>query len=277
MAVALGGRKYGVSHGLSAAPGRFRARAVRCPITDSVESLSQFFSILSSVLKSNANYWFRGQSDLAWRLIPSALRYLTLGERNRALGLLAEFKRVAEIKQTRPPRDDDELGWHQVARHYGLPTRLLDWTESPLIALYFACEQEKCDGLVYVLNPVDLNRLSYPDRPRILDAHQDANIVRKYLRLDGQQRKRGRRTVAVNPVWNSERLMLQKGVFTLHGSRDLELPGDTPSLAAVPIPRETKEILRLELERVGVDEMTIFPELEHACTHLKRRARLPEV
>jgi hypothetical protein len=99
---------------------------------------------------------------------------------------------------------------------------------------------------------VDLNRLSYHDRPRILDARADAEIIQTYFQLGGRLNRRGPRTVAVNPVWNSERLMLQKGVFTLHGSRDFELRADTPSLAAVPIVREAKAALRSELERVGI-------------------------
>lgn len=253
---------------------RLSSRAVRCPTTAPARSLSHFLELLTSTLGSDGMYWFRGHADLGWKLAPSALRYATQDERERALALLTEFKRVAEIKQTRPPRDNDELGWLQVARHFGLPTRLLDWTESPLISLYFACENDERDGAVFVLNPVDLNRLSYHDRPRILDARADAEIIQKYFHLDGRLNRRGPRTVAVNPVWNSERLMLQKGVFTLHGSRDFELPADTPSLAAVPIYREAKAALRSELARVGIDEMTIFPELEHACTHLIRRARL---
>jgi hypothetical protein len=253
---------------------RFAKRAVGCPITERVQTLSDFFSVVATTLKGDTKYWFRGHSNVSWRLVPSALRYSERAERERALDLLTEFKRVAEIKQTRPPRDDDDLGWHQVAQHYGLPTRLLDWTESPLIALYFACEGDQADGLVFLLNPVDLNRLSYRHTARILDARNDTQIIRKYFALGGAVNKRGLRTVAVNPIWNSERLMLQKGVFTLHGSRELELPGTTPSLAAVPIAREIKPLLRSELESVGIDELTIFPELEHACSHLRRRARL---
>jgi hypothetical protein len=48
----------------------------------------------------------------------------------------------------------------------------------------------------------------------------------------------------------------------------------TVQLAAVQVPHEAKSTLRAELERVGIDEMTIFPEFEHACAHLIRRARL---
>lgn len=194
----------------------------------------------------------------------------------RALALLAEFKRVAEIKLSPPPQRDDELGWCQVAQHYGLPTRLLDWTENPQNALYFACDDHQKDGLVFVLNPVDLNRLSYPDRPRVLDANQDAEIIGQYLRLGGEQRKDGLRTVAINPVWNSPRIQLQRGTFTVHGSRDLELASDTPSLAAVPIPREAKPKLRAELEVVAINQSTIFPEPEYTCAYLRRRAKLED-
>jgi hypothetical protein len=165
---------------------RLSTRAVRCPTTAVARSLSHFLELLVSTLKSDGTYWFRGHADLRWYLAPSAFRYPTEDERARALALLTEFKRVAEIKQTRPPRDNDELGWLQVARHFGLPTRLLDWTESPLISLYFACEDDERDGAVFVLNPVDLNRLSYHDRPRILDARADAEIIQRYFQLGGR-------------------------------------------------------------------------------------------
>jgi hypothetical protein len=67
---------------------------------------------------------------------------------------------------------------------------------------------------------------------------------------------------------------MQKGVFTLHGGRfDLD-GGGIPSLVAIPILREHKKRLHAELGRIGVDEMTLFPELEHSCAHLKRKAGL---
>ena len=68
--------------------------------------------------------------------------------------------------------------------------------------------------------------------------------------------------------------MMQRGVFTLHGSRFEIDPQIVTSLVAIPVLKDTKLRLRSELQRVGVDEMTLFPELEHACNHLKRRAGL---
>jgi len=164
--------------------------------------------------------------------------------------------------------------WAQIAQHYGLPTRLLDWTESATIALFFACEEEERDGMVFVLNPVDLNRISYPRKPRILDPNLDREDISKFLRLGAGRKTRGKNPIAVNPVLNSERLILQKGVFTVHGSR-FDLDGEAvASLVALPILKENKSNLRMELERVGVDEMTIFPELEHTCRHMIRKAGL---
>jgi hypothetical protein len=151
---------------------------------------------------------------------------------------------------------------------------MLDWTESATIALFFACENSIIDGLVFVLNPNALNRLSYPKKPMVLDPHAHAEVIRQYLRIGPRYSAKGRPPIAVNPVWNSERLMFQKGVFTLHGSK-FDLNGkDVPSLVAVPILKEYKRKLLSELERVGVDEMSIFPELEHSCRHLKRKAGL---
>ena len=156
-----------------------------------------------------------------------------------------------------------------------MPTRLLDWTENALIALYFSCADVSTDGMVFVLNPVDLNRFSHHAIPRILDPHRDASLITRYLSLDGRRDSEGLSTVAINPVWNSERIMIQRGTFTLHGSRQFALTQDAaPSLVGMPIVRSVKSRLRSDLERVGVDEMTVFPELDHVCEFLKKRSGL---
>jgi hypothetical protein len=253
-----------------------RLRLARCPVKCPklqvrIENLADFVALVSAP----GLFWYRGNADMTHRLVPSALRYESDDERTSALRLVAEFRRVGEIRLQRPPRWDEEFRWVQLAQHYGVPTRLLDWTESPTVALYFACQEETIDGAVFVMNPIDLNRASFPLRPRILDQDQDAKTISKYLVLTGtSQSKPTLKTIAINPVWNSERILAQRGVFTLHGS-DYELDADqAPSLVALPIFREAKPKLRSELERIGSEEMTLFPELEHACRYLKRRAGL---
>ena len=64
--------------------------------------------------------------------------------------------------------------------------------------------------------------------------------------------------------------MTQRGAFTLHGPRFALDVKEAPSLVGVPVHRQSKERLKRELESVGVDEMPLFPELEHSCIHLKR-------
>lgn len=254
---------------------RFSICPVKCPrLRDRVTSLSDFLAVISNSIRTEEPFWFRGHSDVQCSLTPTALRFKSQPDREKALGLMADFRRIAESKLPRPPDGEADLKWAQIAQHFGLPTRLLDWTESATTALYFACLRDDTDGVVLILNPIDLNRLSYPKKPRVLDPQKDEAVIRSYLRTGARRSRSGRYPVAINPVWNSERLIMQKGVFTLHGGRfDLD-GGGIPSLAAIPILRESKKILHAQLQRIGVDEMTLFPELEHSCTHLKRKAGL---
>jgi hypothetical protein len=244
-----------------------------------VESLSDYFAIFSRSFRALSPYWFRGHADHRWSLTPSALRYSVRADRDKAINLLPEFKRLVEYRLPRAPRPEEELKWVQIAQHYGLPTRLLDWTESATTALYFACLRPEKNGLVLVLNPIDLNRLRDPKRPRIFDAQSDADLIVPYLRLDGAHKRRIRfRTIAIKPVLNDDRIISQKGVFTLHGSTEFSLTQkEAPSLVAIPILKEAKVDIAQELAKIGVDEMTLFPDPEHTCNQLKRTANLDEV
>jgi hypothetical protein len=256
----------------------------RCPVTCAwvgylIESLADYISVVSGLLIDDGSFWFRGHRDTRWNLIPGALRYEEEDDRATALGLLDDFRRVAELKVPRPPSHKERLKWMQLAQHYGMPTRLLDWTQSATFALYFACVQSEegegeSDGAVFLVNPAHLAELPGTTGKTSLDALTDEDIS-PYLDLGPALQRRGVPTIAINPVWNSERVMVQRGAFTLHGSQQFELDDQqAPSLSAIPILGERKTTLLEELARIGVDEMTLFPELEHACAHLKRRAGL---
>lgn len=255
---------------------------VKCPLlTNSIPTVAEYLQVLHASTTGSERFWFRGQASSTWDLVPSALRYRQRSKRIKALKLLVEFRRLAEIKLTRPPRDAESLKWMQLAQHYGVPTRLLDWTENALYALYFASQRSfgikgELSGIVFIFAPRDLGyRQQKSTSSSVLNV--DERLARKYITLGARQDPAGLGTVALYPVWNSERLMVQKGVFTLHGSKSFALDqSQAPSLVGLPIPAESKAQLRSELERLGIDEMTLFPELEHIGISLKRKEGLDE-
>ncbi len=250
---------------------RISEKAADCEILSSeVKNLGDYLSVLDSPTSTpNDVFWYRGHSQYSYRLAPSALRYETIEERERAISSLDEFRRMYTYKLEKPPADDDLLRWNQLAQHYGLPTRLLDWTLNPLIALYFSCvSNPETDGIVYSFNPENLNR-GTAKKEVVLSVAEDKKLINSYLTAQCSQRKNGKKVLAVLPTWNSERIIQQKGAFTIHGNRfDLDRK-QAPSLVALPILKKYKSKLLRELDRVAVSEMYVFPEPEHICNYLK--------
>jgi len=255
---------------------QLQAERPDCPIHPyRIKWLSEYIETCTAIVGRTQRHWFRGQGSSAWSLTPSALRHPSESTRTRALESVDDFKRLVATKLDAPPQAHEQLLWIQIARHYGLPTRLLDWTQNAAIALYFACERveeksEQKDGLVFVFDPIELNLAAHKEPPRVFDANKDADLIRPYLELTGRRSPRGRPTIAIDPVWNSERLVLQKGEFTLHGAGNFALTQkQAPSLVGLAILHEDKEVLLNALHTIGIDEMSIFPEPEHVCSYIR--------
>ncbi len=211
--------------------------------------------------------WWRGQSKNMWVLTPRVFRsdYGAQYEQQVA----ARFKRAAGTRHPKCPGQLDLAAWLYMAQHYGLPTRLLDWTESPLVALFFVVrEQSDCAGTLWALAPYELNRLSISEA-MVLNSH-DLRAAAHIEAAFDIAKPSPKNIVATYPEEIDIRLSLQLSAFTLHGipSPLEEMPGSERFLAKYTIPATAKAQLRLGLDALGLRRANVFPDLENLAAQL---------
>ena len=125
-------------------------------IDKTINNINDLITILVSDIGTyDEDIWYRGQSDYKWELKPGIFRY---SEGSSELTLLTRFKQSASLLIDTTPKDD--FDWMFLMQHYGVPTRLLDWSESPLTALYFAVSDinNETDSALWMLKPIELNK-----------------------------------------------------------------------------------------------------------------------
>lgn len=241
-----------------------------------IRSIGDFITALRDT-GDNGLVWFRGQTNVAWPLLPNIARPIEgypQGPMDQELPAIKRFKQNADAFLARLPRDDWE--WIFLMQHHRGLTRLLDWTESPLVALYFAlgAGSEEADGVVWCLDPMELNTKSGHRRrfERDILAFGIDEVLNGYL-PDRVGDARGAELMPVAAIGprNSTRMIAQSGTFTIMHSQRMaveDVPGQNHVWRLV-IPAAQKVNLRSELRLLGFNKFMLFPDLETLALHTR--------
>lgn len=232
-----------------------------------IEKLSEYISLVESVCQSfkAKQLWFRGNSKSNYKLLPSIYRekYLPYSFKKET-DIFKDFRRLSKLSSF----TDKEI--YLMMQHFKTPTRLLDWTESSLVGLFFALNsEEKCENpVVWILDPIVFN----------LELNQNGGIPffgkmthQKVLHFFDTESmdylKMPDRPFAILSDHIDQRIINQKGCFVIFGKEQISLEDlsektNRPFLAKIEINNGFIEKINEELLLTGIDYYSIYPDLE---------------
>jgi len=220
----------------------------------SVHDVVQF--AVDAKAKWGSGPWWRGQPR-SKPLIPGIYREIQ-SEQNLTL----QFMHRAPVRHANCPAHLDYPAWLFFMQHYGLRTRLLDWSGSALFAAFFAVERDPLQtGEVWALNPVQLNKNQI--NHAVIMVPENSEVAPLF---EGAFRQRGHagKIVAVGAREIDMRMMVQQSAFTIHDTtQPLEqLPESETFLMRFEVAGTDKPLVRSQLAALGVERWTLFPDLE---------------
>lgn len=258
-----------------------------------VETLRHFLELVSGDTRDwardgFAKPWFRGVTDAVHhKLLPSILRG---NYKKHEFQLTKKFRLMAPGFGVTPHTDRIDQ-WLFLMQHHRAPTRLLDWTESPLIAAFFAVELAaqtadiQNDAAVYGLDPIALNILSGMDHfPNTWVQNRVAQTIKfafgtqnEQVLIDGKQVEYLELPTSIYPSTVHSRISSQRSCFTLHGSdpRDFEAIFDGEpliegkKLTKYRIPKKAVPDILGELSDLGITHGAVFPDLDGLARELR--------
>jgi hypothetical protein len=224
---------------------------------------------------------FRGMPRVARSLSSSLVRLAQSGVDVRRVetALLRNFRKYAHGEAA----DTDSIwDWLALGQHRGLPTRLLDWTYSPLVALHFATDNPAdfdVDGVVWCVNFVEANkRLPAPLRRILQKEGSDTFTVEMLAGFETLQEfdalSREPFVIFLEPPAVDQRILNQLALFSIMSSPEAELADwlqRHPNLSRrVDIPAAAKWEIRDKLDQANINERVLFPDLDGLSRWLER-------
>jgi hypothetical protein len=224
--------------------------------------------------------WFRGHPESYNNLTPGIFRdkYASqyIFKPQFEMKIYEEFKRIAPSLSHFNVINYNDLEWLFVMQHYGMPTRLLDWTESILFAAYFAVEKSfESNGELWSMYPDALNhKYGFHGMPMIKEnralqflasehRHNDPPKLLEELGL----KELPKTPMALKPPIKFDRMILQQSAFTIHpkpeeGNSITDILKEKELLIKYTIPNNKKQMLKDDLKALGVNRRTLFGDLQ---------------
>ena len=249
------------------------------------------------------DFIFRGHADaLNYKLLPGIFRSKQIAQgtiiteySQMEYNILYEFVSEA-CNYIKNISIDDIPAWLEIAQHFGVPTRLLDFTQNPLVALYFACmDLKNIDGSVWIINTTAYNKLFFGEFGKIPEIKSraiiskiisDEIIYRDNLTLNDSEHIQ--HPFIYKPCYREERMNTQSSIFMIWGSKRVELTKimtstnfmldenditnqSTGVIANIIIPGGKKQDLLRQLDLCGINEKFIYPGLDGIGKFVKRK------
>jgi hypothetical protein len=223
-----------------------------------------------------SSYVYRGMEDIDYDLSTSLNRQ---GESHLERHLLRNFRKYSQLGDEKK----SIWNWLALAQHHGLPTRLLDWTYSPYVALHFATNdftKFNRDAMIWAVNYVD-TKSHLPDQLKVIINNEGSHIFtaemldRAASTLEEMQGlKKDDYVVYFEPPSLDQRIVNQYAVFSMMSNPDCQLDGwlKTSDIRyfRIIIPADLKWEIRDKLDQSNINERVLFPGLDGLATWLKR-------
>jgi len=229
-------------------------------------------------------YWYRGVSKTNYELKPKVYRkseFVGIRKFSRSKPDEEEIRRgfktsaLQLMAEARIP--EDEKDWYFLMQHYGAPTRLLDWTDGALLALYFAVRElrKPRDAAVWVLDPSWLNDKVLPEEMNLSGvALPEWKETDPWFPEPFEEPLHPKMPLAIDPPHVARRVAVQRGHFTIHGTdkNGLDKFAGEKGAKLVKITIAQAGIIDIldDLGTVGISETTVFPDLEGLSHELFR-------
>ena len=234
----------------------------------------------ADIRRFRSNFVYRGMADAGSDLRTSLMN---LGGNTRELEfhILRNFKKYARRDAV---RENNNWEWLALAQHHGAPTRLLDWSYSPYVALHFATTDLGAytqDGVIWAVNYVEVHN-SLPKKLRAVLSEERSNAFTVEMLESGvasltelEKLSSDDFAVFLEPPSLDQRIVNQFSIFSLMSRPDVRfdrwLEKEHPELTRrIIIPAELKWEARDKLDQANITERVLFPGLDGLARWLKR-------